>query len=252
MKVIALDLDGTLLRPDGSLGERSAAAVRAAAADGREVVYVTARHLAALRRIADVIDVAAGAICCVGAATYRLPDAVVEDERAIDARSVRQVATRLRARCPDTAFGWVVGERTFLQSRYPDPVRGAELVAADELPAGPVHKLFARSAASPFRSAAAEAAAGTADVAHQTDGFADFVAPGVDKVTALERWCRRRGFAAADVVAFGDTAADTAMLRWAGWGVAVGNAEPAVLAAADEVIGHCAEESVAGWLTATA
>ncbi|MDQ1715431.1 MAG: hypothetical protein QOC60_1376, partial [Frankiaceae bacterium] len=47
--------------------------------------------------------------------------------------------------------------------------------------------------------------------------------------------CASFGVEAADVVAFGDVPNDLAMLRWAGHGVAVANAHPDVLAAADEI-----------------
>ena len=71
-------------------------------------------------------------------------------------------------------------------------------------------------------------------------------AAGVTKAFALERLCRRLGIDAAEVVAVGDMPNDLAMLAWAGTGVAVANATPEVLEAADEVTAANAEDGGPG------
>src|SRR4029453_19293291 len=70
-------------------------------------------------------------------------------------------------------------------------------------------------------------------------------AAGVTKAFALERLCRRLGVAPEEVVAVGDMPNDLAMLGWAGTGVAVANAAPEVLDAADEVTAANTEDGVA-------
>ncbi|HET9289540.1 MAG TPA: HAD hydrolase family protein, partial [Actinomycetes bacterium] len=67
----------------------------------------------------------------------------------------------------------------------------------------------------------------------------------VTKASALERLCRRLGVAASEVVAVGDMDNDLAMLAWAGTGVAVANATPEVLDAADEVTAANTDDGVA-------
>jgi hydroxymethylpyrimidine pyrophosphatase-like HAD family hydrolase len=57
--------------------------------------------------------------------------------------------------------------------------------------------------------------------------------------------CAARGFIAADAIAFGDMPNDLPMLAWAGQSVAVANAHPEVLAAADEVTASNDEDGVA-------
>ena len=68
---------------------------------------------------------------------------------------------------------------------------------------------------------------------------------GVTKAHGLAEVASRFGVAAADVVAFGDMPNDLEMLRWAGHGVAMGNAHPELQAAADEVTAHHDEDGVA-------
>jgi hydroxymethylpyrimidine pyrophosphatase-like HAD family hydrolase len=60
--------------------------------------------------------------------------------------------------------------------------------------------------------------------------FVEVMAAGVTKALALAELCAERGIAASEVVAVGDHTNDLPMLRWAGRGVAMGNAHPSVLA----------------------
>lgn len=80
--------------------------------------------------------------------------------------------------------------------------------------------------------------------------FVEITGVGVDKSTALAHVVDEFGFGATDVVAFGDNHNDTQMLAWAGHGVAVGNAVASAKSAADEVIGHHGDHSVADFVEA--
>jgi hydroxymethylpyrimidine pyrophosphatase-like HAD family hydrolase len=76
-------------------------------------------------------------------------------------------------------------------------------------------------------------------------GLVEMSPPGVTKATGLAEVARRAGVGAADVVAFGDMPNDLEMLRWAGHGVAMGNAHPALLEVADEVTAANGEDGLA-------
>ncbi|MCL6594325.1 MAG: HAD hydrolase family protein, partial [Alicyclobacillus sp.] len=69
--------------------------------------------------------------------------------------------------------------------------------------------------------------------------------PGVSKASGLAVACRALGLAASQVVAIGDGRNDVPMLRWAGCGIAMGNASKPVQAAATWVTATCAEDGVA-------
>jgi HAD superfamily hydrolase (TIGR01484 family) len=68
---------------------------------------------------------------------------------------------------------------------------------------------------------------------------------GVTKAFALAGLCQELGIDARDVVTFGDMPNDVPMLEWAGHGVAVANAHPDAIAAADEVTASNDEDGVA-------
>ena len=84
---------------------------------------------------------------------------------------------------------------------------------------------------------AREVAGHLAEFTHSNsaDRLLEISAAGVSKAAALERFCEERGIGSEHVIAFGDMPNDIPMLRWAGHSVAVRNAHPEVLAAADEV-----------------
>ena len=76
-----------------------------------------------------------------------------------------------------------------------------------------------------------------AELSHSNsaDGLLEIAAAGVSKASALTRVCAERGLRSEDVIAFGDMPNDLPMLEWAGHAVAVANAHPDLIAAADEV-----------------
>ncbi len=81
------------------------------------------------------------------------------------------------------------------------------------------------------------------------EGYLEVTGPNADKGTALQLIARELGVAQKDVIAFGDGPNDVTMLRWAGYGVAVGpHAHKDVIAAADEHIGSPEDLGVARWL----
>ena len=76
----------------------------------------------------------------------------------------------------------------------------------------------------------------------------EFGVPGSSKGTSLRWLCDYLGISGSEVIAFGDGENDKEMLKFAGRGLAVANAQPACKAAADEVIGSCEEDAVAAYL----
>lgn len=87
--------------------------------------------------------------------------------------------------------------------------------------------------------------AGRASITHSGAPFVEVAAPGVTKAAALAALCARHGIAQKEVLAFGDGLNDLPLLTWAGQGIAVGNAHPAVLAAATAITATNDEDGVA-------
>ncbi|WP_018156493.1 HAD family hydrolase [Demetria terragena] len=240
-RLVATDLDGTLLATDGSVSPRTAAAWRRLGELGIESVLVTARPPRWIDPLRDIVGTHGLAICTNGAFTYDVGQCAVVDERGMPRSVVLEVAALLRDRFPDVGFAVECADGMYREPGYPDP-------HAEHLPDMPfqpieeladhlvVGKLLAARPGEPdpeFVSVVTELIAGRAEVAFSGVGaLAEISAPGVTKGVALQSWCDERGVAAQDVWAFGDMPNDLPMLAWAGRSYAVANAHPEVLAAA--------------------
>ncbi|HET7397731.1 MAG TPA: HAD-IIB family hydrolase [Intrasporangium sp.] len=241
-RLVATDLDGTLLRSDGTLSERTARALRAAADAGIEVVFVTARPPRWLDALAGAVAGHGTVICGNGAFVYEVGTRLVRDVRGFSPELLREVVRGIRQAVPDAAFA---AERTtglWWEPGFthdPDHPVGQESVVGpiEQLDQAVVGKLLARSASLPaaeFLDRVARSVGARAQVAYSgAGGLAEINARGVTKAAALERWAARLGIGPADVWAFGDMPNDLPMLRWAGVAHAVANAHPDVRAAAD-------------------
>ena len=86
----------------------------------------------------------------------------------------------------------------------------------------------------------------TGDLTYSTNnGLIEVVPLGISKATGVAEILRPLGISSEDVVTFGDMPNDIPMLSWAGLGVAMGNAHPEALAAADEVTTTNSDDGVA-------
>ena len=84
------------------------------------------------------------------------------------------------------------------------------------------------------------------DITYSTNnGLIEVVPPGISKATGIDEVAGPLGIAAGDIVAFGDMPNDVPMLRWSGLGVAMGNAHPDAVAAADEVTAPNTDDGLA-------
>jgi Cof subfamily protein (haloacid dehalogenase superfamily) len=255
-RLAAVDLDGTLLRSDLTVSERSRAAIALARAHGVDVVIVSARSPRSVRGLAREVGVGGLAVCANGAIVYDLErDRIVRHE-PLDAEVVRRVARAWRDRRAEVVFGWELELRFGSEPAYEalrDPLawpRPANSFPPMDVSAWerPVTKLLARAPGADLDALVAEAQsiAGTAAVATRAGGtYVELMAPGVSKEAAVARLAEERGVDRSQVAAFGDQPVDAGLLAWAGLGVAVANAHPAALAAADVVTASNDEDGVA-------
>lgn len=256
MRLAAIDLDGTLLRSDRSVSERSRRAIAAAAAAGTEVVVVTARSPRSVTAFASDAGIGGIAICANGAILFDLDAGAIVAHQPLPAEVAQRIALSLRERVPGVAFGWELGLRFGSEPAYEawrDPTRwprpeGSFAPCEISTWRQPMTKLLARLPdADVGELLAAARAVGGDDVVATLAGreYVEVMSRGVAKEAALAALAAKRGIDAAEVVAFGDHLTDVGMLAWAGLGVAVANAEPEVLAAADEVTASNDEDGVA-------
>ncbi|RKN38029.1 HAD hydrolase family protein [Streptomyces hoynatensis] len=258
-RLIATDLDGTLLRDDKTVSPRTVAALAAAEAAGIAVIFVTGRPARWMGVVSEHVHGHGLAICGNGAAVVDLHrGSALIQVRPLPQDNALAVVRALRAAAPGVTFAV---ERTVgfhHEPAYPplaaDPAAVVapveKLLAAGPDPAAqPVLKLLAyheRLGPDEFLALAREVAADQAQFTRSSpSALLEISALGVSKATTLADRCRRRGIPPSAVLAFGDMPNDLEMLAWAGTSYAMANAHPAVLAATDRHTASNEEDGVA-------
>jgi Cof subfamily protein (haloacid dehalogenase superfamily) len=239
-RLIATDLDGTLLRRDGTVSPRTIAALAAAEAAGIEVFFVTGRPARWMGVVAEHLAGHGVAILSNGAAFYDLRAQRLIEAFPLPEDDALAVAHALRAALPGTAYAVERAGSFRREPAYPafeadtaTPAPVDVLLAPDR--AEPLLKMLAKHDSmdpDAFLATAVDVSGGRAEITRSSDtALIEVSGLGVSKASALARCCARRGVSAAEVVAFGDMPNDLGMLGWAGTSYAVANAHPDVLAA---------------------
>ena len=256
MKLIASDLDGTLFGADSLPSARTIAALEQAQAAGVVVVAATGRsHHSALPRLASA-NAVDWAVCSNGATIFDIAAQRVHTHFPIADAAVDTVIAAARAALPDIGVGWetAAGFGFDAAFRSQEPTIEEMGDAWVEPPAPPARRprhtlklLLAHPELQRLDLLAELAPHLPEDVCAATSGatFVEVTGAGVDKAHTVGVLARELGIEAGDVVAFGDHNNDIAMLRWAGHGVAMGNAHPDVVAIADEQTASNIEHGVA-------
>ena len=248
-RVVALDIDGTLLKWVEGRGttheEISPAvqdAVRRALDAGAHVVLASGRSPHGMTRVADLLELHNNGserlwvVASNGAVVFRYPPLEVVFEETFDARDavfeVLKHHPEALVAVEDRGIGYRVS------GHFPEGVLSGEmrLTDLDELVAEPVSRVIIRD---PRATAEEFVALGARLGLHGTDyvvgwtAWLDLAPVGVSKASGLQLVADELGLDAADVLAIGDGRNDLEMLRWAGRGVAMGQAVPEVHDAAD-------------------
>ena len=241
-RLVATDIDGTLVRADQTISARPRAAIEAVEAVGSLFVLVTGRPPRWMAPVAEVTGHRGLAVCANGALVYDLHTETVVREHLLTQEVATEVAGLLRSTLPGIGFAVERGVCGFgREASYVPRWDNGEVQVAplpDLLEGGAV-KLLARLEGSTSDDLLARARAAIGHLAETThssdDGLLEISALGISKASALAELAASAGVDAAGTVAFGDMPNDLPMLAWAGHAVAVANAHPEVLAAADEV-----------------
>ncbi|YAL84213.1 HAD family hydrolase [Dermacoccaceae bacterium W4C1] len=258
-RLVASDLDGTLLASDGTVSPRTARAWARLAQLGIESVLVTARPPRWIDPLASIVGEHGLAICTNGAFVYDVGQRTLVEQHGMDRAAVLQIVTRLREAFPDIGFAVESPEGLYREPAYADPhaeeLPGMPLLPIEQLPSQVVvGKLLAirpGPADAGFVTAVERIVGDLGIVAFSgVDALAEISAPGVTKGAALRRWCAEHEIAAEHVWAFGDMPNDLPMLRWAGRSFGVAGGHPQVLAEASDVCPGNDEDGVAQILEA--
>lgn len=249
VKLIALDLDGTLIPEDQRISLKDAQAIRRAQAAGIPVVIATGRLYPSTRALLSALHIHAPAACCNGAdiregarCVYSAaidPARLKEAYRAMEAfRGKRYVYCADRVYCTkddfdEVLFGkWgkkvVAGGMVVYREGTEEILRAAGTSAVKVVVRTPDDR----------EHPAIEKLAGSMEyfeVAKAETLHIEFTRRGVNKGAALKMIADKMGVFMQDVLAVGDSMNDIDMIRAAGTGVAMGNAMPEVLRAADDI-----------------
>lgn len=235
-RLVATDLDGTVIRSDGTISDRTIAAFDRVERAGSDVVFVTGRPPRWMRRIAEATDHHGLAVCGNGAVVYDLHDERVVESWPIDVDVLTDVVDRLRTALPGLSFA-VERSDGFVREDAYQHHELVDVVPAADLPTLPSVKLLAQDLdldPDTLLAKAREIVGATVELTHSSGrGLLEISASGVSKASTLATLCAERGIRAADVVAFGDMPNDLPLLAWAGVSYAVAGAHPEVLAAVD-------------------
>jgi Cof subfamily protein (haloacid dehalogenase superfamily) len=261
-RLVATDVDGTLLDPDDRVTPRAAAVIDKVVAAGVGFVLVTGRPPRWIPPVTAQLGAARLAVCANGGVLY---DAVADEVlwiRALEPAALAELSELASATLPGCGLGVErveVGAGAFddAASQFvaePDYLHAwpsADHQRADrpELLSRPAVKMLVRCPQLSSDAMLAALAPVLGEVADLTfshpRGLVEISPPRVTKASGLAEVAVELGVAAADVVAFGDMPNDLEMLRWAGHGVAMGNAHPVLLEVADEVTASNAEDGLA-------
>ena len=247
-RLLALDVDGTLLTDDLQITAATRDAVQRVISHGVQVVLASARGPNALRSIMRELGIAGLAICYTGALTCRLnPDPHVPAEVVTDQRMNLSSARKVLSNALELGIsvGWFIGDSWYISAwdsalRRESMITGVTPIIASDLLRfkDAPHKLQAivgEPAHLPHLYTLARTLPRDCVGQFSYTTYLEITHQGVDKASALLALGQQLGIAPSEMVAIGDMENDLAMLRVAALGIAMGNAPFNVQAEADWV-----------------
>ncbi|MFC9994554.1 HAD family hydrolase [Nocardia sp. NPDC127526] len=258
--MVATDVDGTLIDHSEQVSPRTKAAIDALIADGVPFVLATGRPPRWIDPVVDGLGYAPLCVCGNGAVIYDSAGDRILSTSTLDTDTLAWVADLAESLLPGCGLA---AERVGVSAHdaaTPQFVSSPEYehawlnpddteVSRAEVISAPAIKMLIRlpgASSGDMRAILEPRLAGRADLTYSTDnGLIELSAPGVTKATGLAIVAQRLGVQHATLITFGDMPNDVPMLRMAGHGVAMANAHPEAIAAADEVTAANDEDGVA-------
>ncbi len=258
--LLAIDVDGTLLRPDGSVAERTAEALADARDAGATLTLATGRDWAAVRDLLAGLPMIEYSLCVNGIEVVTADGTELHTE-SLDPAVAEQAIRALRSELPGVVIGLGVGGELVGEPRLAEmfPAGVGDVVPVDDalLALGPdlrdivvYHPDHTGDIEALYDRCHEVLPVEGMDLAFSGLPMLEIVPPGAGKDAGLAWLSTHLGIPNGRVVAFGDGLNDLAMLRWAGTGVAMGQAKAAVIDAADEITASNHDDGVAAWIEA--
>ncbi|MEV4944530.1 HAD family hydrolase [Streptomyces sp. NPDC053755] len=253
-RLVATDLDGTLLRGDESVSERTRDALAAVVAAGAAHIVVTGRSVPWTRHVLDDLGYDGLAVCGQGAQVYHAGEHRLLTSLTLDRQLAGLALSKVEAEVGPLALaasrdgldgqvlvgpGYRVLEGALPSVPYEDP---------SELWAAPLNKVYIQHPTlsdDELARVTRETVGSLVDVVMAGAGIVEILPLGLSKATGLSLAARRLGVKAAETIAFGDMPNDIPMFAWAARGVAMANAHDELKAVADEVTSSNEDDGIA-------
>jgi Cof subfamily protein (haloacid dehalogenase superfamily) len=258
VRAVAMDLDRTILPESLTLSPATVKAVAAAKRAGIEPIIATGRMFASARPYARELGITAPMICYQGAL---IADPVTGEwvlHQPIDVPLALEVIAAVRAE--GYHMNVYVDDQLCVERPTPEARKYAEHARLEMVVVGnfdtwlrqPTTKIVVVGEPHALDDLEVRLRAsfdGRLFIAKSLPEFLEVARPGVSKGAALRFVCDRLGVDPAHTVAFGDGANDLELLEAAGLGIAVADADPALLRIADWTVPSVTEDGVAGFLS---
>ena len=250
VRMLVCDLDGTLLAGPRFVTERTREAIASARDDGITVVLASARPPRSMRVYQLLLGLTTPVIAANGALLWDLESSIPLARESIDhglAEAILEMGRDLGAivnvESDDEWFAERINERVLRNLKTYGVEPPHRVGPLDDLLTGddPIDKIFldlrdlSPEAGKAARAAVHVAFEGRANLTETAEGLLDVVSRRASKAIMAQRLARSRRIQADQVAAIGDNDNDVTLLRWAGTGIAMGNATVAAKAAADLV-----------------
>jgi len=249
--LVATDLDGTLVRTDGTISGLTRKVL--AELDERDVpvVIVTARPLRWMDDLWPMVGRHGFAIVSNGAIWYDVAAGRVRDLSGIEVVAGLRLCEVISRAVPEAGFAVETLSGIAMDPRYVD-----HHGAPPDSPVGPLADIWTEPAVKllvqhegldpqEFRERVIAAVGETATPTWTGDHLVEISAAGITKAATLARLADELGVTAADAVVFGDMPNDIAMFEWAGTSYAMANGDPSVIDVADHVAPSNDDDGVA-------
>ncbi len=269
-RMIAIDLDGTLLSPAGEVSARSKQAVQRVLSAGLLVCFATGRNWTESRVVLDAVDHFATAVFAGGAMIVDTRNNVVLHQMNMEPALARAVcgfmesagyaAMALQDHCragvdylvtaevdmDAVAASWLgtLSTRMRLTPHLPTAAHADTVRVSAVGPKAAMQRLHVELASHFVERVMCQ----MIDVPGPDFAVLEVFDPAVNKWQGILKVAQRHGIVPAEIIAIGDDMNDIAMIKNAGLGVAMGNAKPAVRAIAKRIVGTNANEGLVDFL----
>lgn len=231
-KLIALDIDGTLLGSDHQVSSANRKAISRAREKGIEVILSTGRHYMTCSKIAKSLDLSSYLVTVNGSEIWTTSGELVE-RQLIDVEIIK-ILVELQKK--HKAWAWMASTDEVFRGEIPEDLGAHDwLKFGFDLPNEKVRDTILEELSKEERI----------ELSNSSPTNIEINAEGINKARAVEKVCGELGITMDQVITMGDSLNDIKMIEEAGLGIAMGNAQEEVKKAADWITGKNDEDGVA-------